>query len=247
MNRIYTLLILCSLLSCQRQWHLAEVDPDTYRFDRYNSVKEDPEIKSMIQPYKSQLDAEMNQIIGTVKHDLTKAKPESTLGNFLSDLLVVQGEACSGETIDFAAQNYGGIRVPSVPAGKINRGKIFEIMPFENMLSVLEVKGNVLIQLINKMAESGGWPISKQLNFVIDNDKPTNITIRGEAFDMNKRYRIVLPDYIANGGDNCDFLIDQKRLPCDISIRDAIIKHILEMTERGEEIEAQKTGRITKS
>lgn len=247
MKIVYTLLILCSLLSCQRQWHLAEVDPDTYRFDRYNSVKADPEIEKLIEPYKSQLDAEMNEIIGTVKHDLSKARPESTLGNFLSDVLVVQAEACSGERIDFAAQNYGGIRVPSVPAGNINRGKVYEIMPFENMLTILAVKGDVVDRLIQKMAESGGWPISEHLNFVIEDERATQITIHGETLDMDKTYHMALPDYIANGGDNCDFLVNQKRLPCEISIRDAIIKHILEMTERGEEVEAQKTGRITKS
>lgn len=247
MKVIYTLIILFSLASCQRQWHLAEVDPDTYRFDRYNSIKEDPEIKKLIEPYKSQLDAEMNEIIGKVKHDLTKARPESTLGNFLSDLLVVQAEDCSGAEIHFAAQNYGGIRVPSVPAGNINRGKIYEIMPFENMLSILELKGDAVEKLINKMAESGGWPVSEQLNFVIDNGHPKNITIKGEALNTSKTYRIALPDYIANGGDDCDFLINQQRIACDISIRNAIIKHIIELTANGQEIEAQKTGRITGS
>lgn len=244
--RILLSISICLLFSsCQRQWHLAEVDPETYRFDRYNSVKADPDIVDLIKPYKAQLDAEMNEVIGQVKFELTKGRPESTLGNFLADLLVIQASECTGQQIDFAAQNYGGIRVPAVGKGDITRGKVFEVMPFENMLSVLEVKGDIVNRIIQKMASSGGWPISKEVSFTIQDDQAGNITIHGEALDMNKTYIIGLPDYIANGGDNCDFLIDQKRLECNITIRDAIIKHIIELTEKGELVESSITERIT--
>lgn len=241
------LLIFISLIifSCQRQWHVAEVDPDTYRFDRYNKIQEDAEINALIQPYKKQLDVEMNEVIGQVKNELIKAKPESTLGNFLADLILKQAEDCTGKTVDFAAQNYGGIRVPAVGKGGITRGKTYEIMPFENMLSVLEIKGDIANRLIQRMAASGGWPISHSLHFVIQDDQAGNITIHGEPLDMNKTYIIALPDYVANGGDNCDFLIEQTRIPCGISIRDAMINHIIELTEAGEVIDPELTGRIT--
>jgi len=237
--------IVLLFISCQRQWQLAEVDPETYRFDRYNSIKEDQALKDMIQPYKEELDAEMNEVIGQVKTELTKAKPESTLGNFLADLLVVEASDCTGRQIDFAAQNYGGIRVPAVGKGDISRGRIFEIMPFENMLSVLEVKGDIVNKIIQKMASSGGWPISKDVSYTIQDDQAGNIKIHNEPLDMNKMYTMALPDYITNGGDNCDFLIDQKRLDCNISIRDAIIKHIIELTAEGKLVDSKITGRIT--
>lgn len=237
--------ILLLLSSCQRQWHLAEVDPETYRFDRYNKIEEDPEIKALIKPYKQELDAEMNEVIGRVESELTKARPESSLGNFLADLLVQKASECTGRQIDFAAQNYGGIRVPAVGKGDITRGKVYEIMPFENMLSVLEVKGDIVNQLIQKMAGSGGWPISQEVSFTIQDDQAGNIKIHGESLDMNKMYTMALPDYVANGGDNCDFLIDQTRLDCGLSIRDAIIKHIIELTQKGETVNSEMTGRIT--
>lgn len=245
MRILLSISIFLFFTSCQRQWHLAEVDPETYRFDRYNSIKEDQAIKDLIQPYKEELDAEMNEVIGQVKSELIKARPESTLGNFLADLLVVQATECTGQQIDFAAQNYGGIRVPAVGKGDITRGKVFEIMPFENMLSVLEVKGDIVNKIIQKMASSGGWPISKDVSYTIQDDQAGNIKLHGEPLDMNKTYTIGLPDYIANGGDNCDFLINQKRLECNISIRDAIIKHISELTADGRPVESKVTGRIT--
>jgi len=239
-----SLSIVLLLSSCQRQWHLAEVDPETYRLDRYNNIKDDPDINALIQPYKQELDAEMNEVIGQVESELTKSRPESSLGNFIADLLAQKASDCTGRQIDFAAQNYGGIRVPAVAKGDITRGKVYEIMPFENMLSVLEVKGDIVNQLIQKMANSGGWPISQDLSFTIQDDQAKNIQIHGELLDMNKTYTIAIPDYVANGGDSCDFLIDQNRLDCGISIRDAIIKHITELTQNGETVKSDITGRI---
>lgn len=186
MRILLSISILLLLLSCQRQWHIAEVDPETYRFDRYNSIKEDPAINDLIKPYKAQLDAEMNEVIGQVKSELSKGRPESTLGNFLADLLVIEASECTGQQIDFAAQNYGGIRVPTVGKGDITRGKVFEIMPFENMLSVLEVKGDIVNRIIQKMASSGGWPISNDVNFTIQDGRAGNIKIHGEDLDMTK-------------------------------------------------------------
>jgi 2',3'-cyclic-nucleotide 2'-phosphodiesterase (5'-nucleotidase family) len=44
------------------------------------------------------------------------------------------------------------------------------------------------------------------------------------AFDFRKEasYRIATNDYIANGGDNCDFLKDQKRINTGLLIRNIV-------------------------
>ncbi|MBL0145080.1 MAG: 5'-nucleotidase C-terminal domain-containing protein [Chitinophagaceae bacterium] len=37
--------------------------------------------------------------------------------------------------------NYGGIRLPAIPAGNITRGKIFELAPFDNIIVLQKISG----------------------------------------------------------------------------------------------------------
>jgi len=46
--------------------------------------------------------------------------------------------------VDAAFVNYGGIRLPSIPAGNITRGKYLNSAPFDNLIVLLQVKGSVL-------------------------------------------------------------------------------------------------------
>lgn len=239
------LILLLGLISCQRQWYIAEADVEYIRFNKY-AAEPDAEIEAIINPYKSQLDGEMNEVIGEVEHELTKRLPESTLGNFIADLLKIESEREFNMKIDFAAQNHGGLRIPSIPKGPLKKNKIYEVMPFDNTLVVIEAKGDVVKRLFDRIAVKGGWPVSKEVSFVIDNLKATEIEISGKPLDLNKTYRFSLPDYIANGGDECGFLQNEKRYDNGYFVRDAIIFHIEEMKRRNEKISASISGRIKK-
>jgi len=243
--KIYLILFISIIFSsCQKYWQVAEIDPESYRFDKYDRIKEDSTLIAYIEPFKEQLDAEMNEVIGEVETPLIKDRPESTLGNFLADLVLSQAEICSGVKIDFATQNNGGIRVPEVGVGPFTKSKAFDIMPFENMITIIEAKGSVVKRLFDKMVASNGWPISKSLQLVIDEGQLSAAYINGEILDESKTYVFALPDYVANGGDGCDFLTEEKRLPCNLLVRDAIINHVKALTKNGEKIAATLSDRI---
>jgi len=123
-------------------------------------------------------------------------------------------------------QNYGGIRIGEIPEGPITRGKIFELMPFDNMLVVLECPGNITAKLLHSFAASGGAPVSGNISMLIDGNKASHIKINGKSFDPNKTYRIAMPDYIARGGDKSDYLMDLPMLDTGVLIRDAIIESV---------------------
>jgi len=238
------LFFLIVFSSCQRKWHLAEVDPDVYRFNRYLNVEPDKSIDSLIAPYKLQLDEEMNQEIGYIATELLKERPESTLGNFVSDALVPIAEAEFNMDVDFGVQNYGGLRVSSIPVGHMTKGKAFEIMPFDNLLIVIKAKGSVVKRLFDRIADTGGWPVSSAVNFTIENDEAVDITIHGDTLDLDKTYAFALPDYVANGGDRCDFLIKEERFSSSLMIRDAIIKYVTQKTAAGDSIYINLENRI---
>ena len=97
----------------------------------------------MIEPYKSTLDVQMNEVIGTVSQEMTKKKPESTLGNWYADAMIA-GTKKEGYPVDFAISNYGGLRVPYISAGPLTRGEIYELCPFDNLLVIVDVPGDIL-------------------------------------------------------------------------------------------------------
>ena len=175
--------LLLSGCSKKQYVYVADIDTDYIRVNKY-SAKEDKTVKDMIAPYKEQLDAEMNVVLGVIADDMVKARPNSNLGNWFADLLQTISNIEFDGYVDFAVQNYGGLRVPVVAKGDLTVGDIYEVMPFDNKLVVLNLSGEKTLLLLNRIADYGGWPISSNLTFSIEDDKATNIMIKGEPFDI---------------------------------------------------------------
>ena len=240
----YILLIglVVSIGACSKQIHTADIDTSYYRVNYKN--KSDKDLDKMIAPYKKQLDAKMNDVIAINPEEMSKRRPSSVLGNWFSDALLEESSRIYGVDIDMAMQNYGGIRVPSLAKGDVTVGNIYELMPFDNKLVLLELDGKTTKMLLDRVAEKGGWPISHTLSIDIEGDHATNIMIKGEPFDINKTYTVALADYIADGGDNCFFLADSKRTDKDLLIRDIIIDHLKNKPESERVIVQDNTKRI---
>lgn len=47
-----------------------------------------------------------------------------------------------------------------MPKGDVTRGRIFEIMPFDNLLILQKLKGTVLQEFLDIIATDGGWPVA---------------------------------------------------------------------------------------
>ena len=234
--------LLLGLLACKtNKTYITELDYT--RIDLEPSFPSESEIEKIIAPYKEKLGNEMDEILAQNEQDLRKQKPNSFLGNWFTDILHEQGEKLTNLEIDFAAQNHGGFRIPVVPKGPIPVGKIYELMPFDNTLIILELDGSTTKKLIDRIADYGGWPISKGLSFVLDDGKASNILINGKALDLQGTYTIALPDYVANGGDDCEFLKGQKAINTGVFIRDVVINYLRQFPS-SDNITVDKTKRI---
>ena len=238
------ILPLFLVFSCTKVLHLAETKPVSYRIDQEANIKEDKAIEDLIQPYKIQLDAKMNLVIGELEEDLVKARPESTLGNWVADIVQKKSLDYYQKPIDFSIANYGGLRIPTLLKGNVTKGKIFELMPFDNMLVVLHLKGTTLLTFFDHMAAMGGWPISGEVQYLIEGDKAIDILLNGETIDPKQDYKIGMSDYIANGGDRCSFFKDQERDDLGKLFRDAIMEFVEEQTAAGQKLSAKMEGRV---
>jgi len=244
MSIVMILLIMTASSCAKKVWQVTDADTSYYRFDDNLGATQDPTVDDLIKPYRAELDAEMNEVIGEIAHSMSKKLPESTLGNFVAQLLKEQTELIIKDSLDFAMQNHGGLRINNIGKGPINRGKVFELMPFDNMLVVITANGKIIKQLFDVIAYKGGWPMTDDIQLTIKDTAVEEVLIHGMPIDDEKLYKFAINDYIANGGDNCDFLQEGKVETLNITVRDAIID-FFERTA-GTKHSSKITGRVKK-
>lgn len=204
----------------------------------------DKHIDSIIKPYRDSVDAEMNIVLVINDTVLTKKMPESDLGNLLSEILLKKSAEYTKQKVDYAIINFGGIRIPQLPAGNVTLSKAFELMPFDNKIVLLNLDGPTTAKLFDHMAASGGVPIAGA-RYKIHKSTAIDITIDSKAFDINKNYVVALSDYLANGGENLDFLKNKTQIKTDSLLRNAFIDGFKEINAKGEHLKSIKDGRVS--
>ena len=123
---------------------------------------EDSAVLAIIAPYQNAIESEMNEVLSFTKTELNKNGTESTLGNFVTDLCLNYTNA------HMCVMNNGGLRT-TINKGEITRGKLYELMPFENELVVLELNKDDYIGLLNYISKRGGEPFSG-INITMDKE-----------------------------------------------------------------------------
>lgn len=236
-------LFLISIWGCKSTYYVTDTDVEYERISEA-TVTPDQEVADMITPFREQMEEEMNVVIGQLDTMLIKESPESNIGNWLSDMLLEEATLNSQMSIDFAVQNSGGIRVTSLAAGPITIGEVYEVMPFDNKISIVTADGNGVKEFMDHMAKGRGWPISQGTSYTIKDKQAHDIVINGAPLDLNKTYKFALPDYIAGGGSGSAFLKKYERIDLEVLIRESFVAHIKRDTQLGKTQYASKEGRV---
>ena len=109
--------------------------------------------------------------------------------------------------------------------GNVTSRNAYEVMPFENSATVVELKGEQVLEMVNYLiAEKKAHPLSR-IQFTITKDNQAkDILIQGKQLENSKSYFIVTNDYLANGGDNMIFFKKAiSRNDLDYKLRNVII------------------------
>jgi len=232
-NLVYIALLLLGF-GCRAPLSSPTVQPRFYPIsDKLEQGQARTQVQTMvatIAPYKAQLDTKMNRQLATVETPLKKGSPESTLGNWAADLLHEAANATyPNRTIAFSTMNQGGIRVSEIGTGPLIVSEIYELMPFDNELVLMELTGKQLTEFVSHIANSGGWPVSAGLS-VKQTGSGLNIRIADKAIDPTASYTIALPDYVAGGGSGSTMLKGLPLTDSGIKIRDLLIEYAAKAT-----------------
>ncbi|MEN8798050.1 MAG: 5'-nucleotidase, partial [Flavobacteriaceae bacterium] len=154
----------------------------------------------------------------------------SSAGNLMADIVIHQSnpvfQSRTNERIDFVVLNHGGIR-SVISKGNVSSRTAYEVMPFDNTIVVVQMKGKAIRDLVSHLIRSSRpHPISG-LQIIIDKkDQLSSVSIQGEPFDENRTYDVATSDYLFNGGDNMVFFKDgSQHFELQYFIRNAMIDY----------------------
>ncbi len=194
-----------------------------------------PVIEDFIKPYREKIDADLNIVLAFAPETLDKTGQWQTpIGNFFADVMVLKGNKIFNlrekKNIDIGLFNNGGIRT-IIPKGTITIRTAYEIMPFENNLVVIALKGEQVLEMINYIiSEKKPHPLNGLTFTITKKNEASLILIQGKSFDLNKTYYVATNDYLANGGDNMIFFKKgTQKFDLDYKLRNVLIDYFKEV------------------
>jgi 2',3'-cyclic-nucleotide 2'-phosphodiesterase (5'-nucleotidase family) len=242
------LILIFTGLSCNTTYQSQSLQYKTYRINE--TQQKDSALLTFLQPYSNNVNKTMNDVVGIADKSLDKKQLECTLGNFMVDAFLTMAAEKYNTKVDIALVNFGGIRLNELPAGNVTTGKIFELMPFDNLLILQKLKGDVLQQLLDLVAAKGAWPVAGMSMQIKDlpagaGKKAINVMVGGKPLDAAATYIVANSDFIANGGDNADMLRSIPQITNGYLMRDAILDYIKKLKSQGKNINANIENRVT--
>jgi 5'-nucleotidase / UDP-sugar diphosphatase len=161
----------------------------------------DKAVDRMAQNYGEKIKTKFQEVVGDTKVDLTRQSDgASIMGNIITDAMREATEA------DVALHNSGGIRA-DIPKGKITMEQVFTVLPFDNVLVTMDLRGSDLLALFETgsgvgrgMLQLSGARVSYDLTKPLG-QRVVRAEVKGILLDKSKTYRVTTNDFLAAGGD----------------------------------------------
>ena len=220
---LFILFAVLTLCACQRPAvHVVSVTTEALPVDASLDAIQDTDYLAQLAPAKEALEREMNVQIGFAPERLWVREPECPMLNWASDAL------------------WGGMRC-EWQAGPITKGSVFELMPFDNMLVVLTLKGADIIALCESFARYGGQGVAGMRVKTVDG-KLADVQIAGKPVNPLADYTVATSDYLSGGTDHMEALTRYVAYwNSELKIRDLYLEAVREQ----DTIRAAVDGRMT--
>uniref|UniRef100_A0A182MS15 5'-Nucleotidase C-terminal domain-containing protein n=1 Tax=Anopheles culicifacies TaxID=139723 RepID=A0A182MS15_9DIPT len=228
-----------------------------------SNLTEDPEVMSALLPYREEVETLGNRTVAVSEVDMSRqdcVTGECVLGSLICDSMV---RAFFPVYNGIALQNRGGIR-GDLQASTITYKQLFEVLPFENQLFSLLLRGDHLMTVLEESVRSAtvsngtvqAWDLLQvsglRATFRITNPPGRRLVSLEvlcqqctgavyEPINPFREYRVALSSFLAEGGDRYAVIaregMDLEEGPVDL---DAFEEHV----ERLSPIRDAEAGRI---
>ena len=162
----------------------------------------DQKFSDIIEAYAAECEEKMQVKLGYSKYDIyrytSSSTPQSRLGNLTADGLIWMAKKYFDVDADISIYNSGGIR-ENIYKGDVTLGDVYAVYPFDNVLTILDIKGSDLRELVASAA-SGSLPFGGNVKMVVSGGNLISVTVNGQQIEDNQTYTVATIDYLANLG-----------------------------------------------
>ena len=187
-------------------------------------ARADTSLEAIIAPYRDGIDRLKKTRIGTLAQDMPAGS--NLLLNWVADEMLAAARGMVHFDVDLSIVNKGGIR-RGLPKGPVTKEEIMTMLPFDNHLVVLEIKGSDLIDAFKVMEGRGGDGVSGDFDW--------------RHIDPKATYNLATIDYLAQGGDYMEPLTHGKELFRSFGRLDEVMMDRIE-SRNGKSIRYTKTA-----
>lgn len=240
------LAVMFLFASCHSAYEVTKAEGRMQPIDSTYDVAPDAEAMALLAPYKAKIDSMMYRVVGTAEMSMDKGAPESLLSNLVADVLRGAAAQVLGKPADMGLVNMGGLR-NVLTEGPITCSNIYEILPFENSLCVVTLKGVYLKQLFESIAARGGEGVSGVKLRITKSGNLLGATVAGKPVVDDKLYTVATIDYLADGNSDMTALIQAEKRDCPpgATLRGLFMDYVEQQTAAGKKITSRMEGRIT--
>lgn len=234
------------LSSCHSAYEVTKVEGRMQPIDSAWDANPDADAVALLAPYKAKIDSIMNNVVGTAEMSMDKNAPESLLSNLVADVLREAAVQVLGKPADMGLVNMGGLR-NVLTEGPITCGNIYEILPFENSLCVLTLKGKYLSLLFENIAARHGEGVSGVQLKINKEGKLLQAAVAGKPVEDERLYTVATIDYLADGNDGMTALpqAEKRECPDGATLRGLFMDYVKKQTAAGKKITSRIERRIT--
>lgn len=157
---------------------------------------------------------------------------ECPVGNLITDAMLYYTEA------DIAIHNSGGIR-SDISSGAFSLADLHDVLPFENSLISMDLKGTDLVELFRQSATlSRGLLQVSGVSYAFewidaDNQRLLEVLIDGAPIDEDKTFRVVTNSFLSGGGDFFEAFTRGSNVETGLIQRNVVRDYISLLSEDG--------------
>jgi 2',3'-cyclic-nucleotide 2'-phosphodiesterase (5'-nucleotidase family) len=169
-------------------------------------IAPDPQVAALVAGYEQKAHQAMGQVVASIPLALTRSNHrDSPLGNAFTDAM----REATGAQLAFI--NSDGLRA-DLPAGKVTRGQIHQVMPFGGRLMLGRVSGKAILTALEDSVARRQTEPGRQSSFLqvsglsmrYDASRPEgrrvyDVRVGGRPLDLEARYSVALDDYLCFG------------------------------------------------
>lgn len=221
------------------------------RFESESPIKlgpsgvSDPEVDAIVGRYRQALGQRLSKVLIETEADITSdGEPSSPLGQLVADVLLEELRHRSDLPVDCFITNDGGLRAP-LYEGTVELRHVYEVMPFNNELVIVEVDAVKLQAIADAIAAHRGEPVAAlRMRIDVGTKQAHELEIGGKPLDPTAAYRVGTSDYLARSGWMSEIVADQPMVSTGYLMREAIAEGLLKRARAGGRLAPRVDDRI---